>query len=70
MSAFSLTGDFHCAVNSTRYRPRTGYFASKTTTAKRSGSMIGSIIKLSVSLAAVAASLFAISWIGLALLGF
>jgi hypothetical protein len=32
--------------------------------------MIGTIVKFSVSLAAVAASLFAISWIGLALLGF
>ncbi|MGB6956272.1 MAG: hypothetical protein WBE54_13630, partial [Bradyrhizobium sp.] len=33
-------------------------------------SMIGAIIKFSVSLAAVAASLLATSWIGLALLGF
>jgi hypothetical protein len=32
--------------------------------------MIGTIVKFSVSLAAVAASLLAISWIGLALLGF
>jgi hypothetical protein len=36
----------------------------------QSASMIGSIIKFSVSLGAVAASLFVISWIGLALLGF
>jgi hypothetical protein len=32
--------------------------------------MVGQIIKLSVSLAAVGVSVFAISWIGLALLGF
>ena len=32
--------------------------------------MVGQVIKISVSLAAVGASLLAISWIGLAFLGF
>jgi hypothetical protein len=32
--------------------------------------MVGQIIKISVSLAAAGASVLAISWIGLALLGF
>jgi uncharacterized PurR-regulated membrane protein YhhQ (DUF165 family) len=69
-AAFSLTGDFHCAVNSTRYRPRTRYFLIRTHRGNAVSSMIGTIVKFSVSLAAVAASLLAISWIGLALLGF
>jgi len=61
----SLRRQFHALSSSHRY-----FSPSELTTATPSGSMIGTIVKFSVSLAAVAASLFAISWIGLALLGF